>query len=69
MLMHKIRMLIQLRAQTSYVTCIEEFHGTAKMLHFQSAVGAANPIDRRGSVFRCAVSASPNSEIHIRGRL
>jgi hypothetical protein len=34
MLMHKIRMLIQLRAQTSYVTCIEEFHGTAKCCIF-----------------------------------
>ena len=33
-LMHKIRMLIQVRAQTSYVTCIEEFHGTTKCCIF-----------------------------------
>jgi hypothetical protein len=33
-LMHKIRMLIQVRAQTNYVTCIEEFHGTVKCCIF-----------------------------------
>ena len=33
-LMHKIRMLIQVRTQTSYVTSIEEFHGTAKCCIF-----------------------------------
>jgi hypothetical protein len=35
-LMHKIRMLIQVRAQTNYVTCIEEFHGAAKWCIFNS---------------------------------
>src|SRR5260370_394358 len=29
-LMHKTRMLIQVHTQTSYVTCIDEFHSTAK---------------------------------------
>src|SRR5580658_1192559 len=33
-LMHKIRMLIQVRTQTSYVTSIEEVHGTAKCCIF-----------------------------------
>ena len=33
-LMNKIRMLIQVRAQTNYVTCIEEFYGTAEYCIF-----------------------------------
>ena len=33
-LLRKIRMLIQVRAQTSRVTCIEEFHGAAKCFIF-----------------------------------
>ncbi len=33
-LIHKIRMLIQVRTQTGYVTFIEEFHGAAKYCTF-----------------------------------
>ena len=36
MLMHQIRMLIQVRPQTSYVTCIEEFRRTPKWYVFNS---------------------------------
>src|ERR1700686_4533853 len=36
MLMHQIRMLFQMRAQTSCVPCIEEFHGPAKCCIFNS---------------------------------
>jgi len=34
--MHEIRMLIQVRAQASYITRIEKFHGTAKYCVFNS---------------------------------
>jgi hypothetical protein len=46
--MHKIRMLIQARAQTNYVTCIEEFQGTVKCYIFNPLlVGQIQSIGKR----------------------
>jgi hypothetical protein len=59
-------MLIQVRTQTSYITYVEEV-GAAKCCIFIRCWWG-KPIDR-DRWFQCTVSASPSSEIHIRGQL
>lgn len=53
-LMHKIRLSVKVRAQTGYVTCIEEIHATAKCYIFNSLL--VRQIQSIGERWFCNVS-------------
>jgi len=62
-------LLIQVGLQTSYVTFVDEFDGTTKCCIFDPLlVRQVQAIGERW-FFNVAFSASPSSEIHIRGQL
>jgi len=62
-------MLIQVGMQASYVTFVDEFDGTTKCCIFDPLLVGGKSKRSRALVFQCGVSASPSSEIHIRGQL
>ena len=67
-LMHKLRVLLQMRAQTCHVTSIDQVDRAAKRCVFNALVMGQVAVDRRASAFRCASSVAPSWGIQIRAR-
>ena len=58
-LMHKTRMLLQMRTQSSYVTCIEELDGTAKLHIFNALLVRQIQSIGKGWFFDVAFQSCP----------